>query len=148
MQRFEILKRAMRHAVAITLIAGGAALADTAMLQAINAERAEAGRTALQWDARLEAAAQGHADDMVARGYFSHEGQDGSSMTDRMARAGFRGCFAAENIAQGQRSLDAVMVSWMKSRGHRRNILHRKARSVGLARGQNNMWVMVLGAPC
>ena len=40
------------------------------------------------------------------------------------------------------------MASWMASRGHRQNILHRKARAVGVARVTGDRWVMVLSAPC
>lgn len=35
----------------------------------------------------------------------------------------FAGSRKAENIAAGQRSVDAVMAAWLQSRGHRRNIM-------------------------
>lgn len=137
----------MRLAFAIWVF-GCAAQADQAALRMINAERTDQQRSALVWNGQLERAAQAHAQDMAAQSYFSHTGADGSSVRDRVTRTGYRGCFWAENIAQGQRDLASVMGAWMGSRGHRKNILHRKAREVGLARAAGNTWVMVLAAPC
>jgi uncharacterized protein YkwD len=122
--------------------------ADQRMLDAVNAERERQGRTSLQWNDRLEAAALAHALDMAQSGRFAHEGSDGSSVRDRVDGAGYRGCFRAENIAMGQRSLSEVMTSWMQSRGDRRNILHRQAKEIGVVQGRGNRWVMVLAAPC
>ncbi|WP_420010693.1 CAP domain-containing protein [Tateyamaria sp.] len=51
-------------------------------------------------------------------------------------------------MAFGQQSLPAVMTAWMNSSGHRKNILSRKAKSVGVARATGDRWVMVLGASC
>ncbi|MEX0311249.1 MAG: CAP domain-containing protein [Tateyamaria sp.] len=125
-----------------------ASWADSTVLEAINQERSAQDRAPLVYDARLEMAARAHAEDMVRAGFFSHTGSDGSDLAQRLKRAGYAGCFGAENIAAGQRNLAEVMQSWMQSRGHRRNILHRKAQAVGVARADGNHWVMVLGAPC
>jgi uncharacterized protein YkwD len=122
--------------------------ADTEILAAVNAERAAKNRAALVWDTRLEAAARKHAEDMVKRGYFSHVTPEGGTFQERVRREGYAACMWAENIAQGQRNVTSVMKSWMGSRGHRRNILHRKARAIGVAQGPDRMWVMVLAAPC
>ena len=135
--------------LSITLILmATAAAADPGALAAINAERTAQNRVPLVYDAKLEAAARAHAEDMVRAGFFAHTGSDGSDIGQRLDRAGYRYCFGAENIAAGQRSLSEVMASWMGSREHRRNILHRKAEAVGLARAPGNTWVMVLAAPC
>jgi len=140
----------MRYAILIlaVFLTGAAAQGDPATLAAVNAARAENGRPALVYDARLEAAARAHGQDMARNGFFSHTGSDGSDIGDRLRRAGYAFCFGAENLAAGQRDLTEVMQSWMTSRGHRKNILHRKARAVGLARVTGDRWVMVLAAPC
>lgn len=124
------------------------AMADANALAAINAERAAQGRAALTYDSKLEAAARAHAKDMARYNFMSHTGSDGSDLTKRMKRAGYKFCFGAENVAFGQTSLPAVMSAWMNSSGHRKNILSRKAKSVGLARATGDRWVMVLGATC
>ncbi|MEL6888135.1 MAG: CAP domain-containing protein [Pseudomonadota bacterium] len=134
--------------VVVWVLLTGAALADPVTLQSVNAERARAGRAALIYDDRLEAVARAHGQDMAQAGFFSHTGSDGSDIGDRLRRGDVPFCFAAENIAQGQRSLSEVMRGWMGSRGHRRNILDRRAAAVGVARAPGNRWVMVLAAPC
>lgn len=69
---------------------------------------------------------------MVNQQYFDHTGKDGSSPFVRMARAGYRGFPAGENIAAGQSSAAAVMKSWMKSPGHRANILNCSFNRIGV----------------
>ncbi|WP_415403735.1 CAP domain-containing protein [Tateyamaria sp. SN3-11] len=138
----------MIRAIMVSLCWAGMGAANPEVLAAVNAERAAQGRSALVYDARLEAAAQAHGADMAARGFFDHTGSDGSDIGARLGRVGYAYCFGAENIAMGQTSLAAVMAAWMGSRGHRKNILHRKAQAVGVARVEGNRWVMVLAAPC
>ena len=113
----------------------------------MNALRAEAGRAALRYSDQLERIARLHAEDMARSGVFSHTGSDGSTLGDRAGGAGYGFCFIAENIAKGQRTREAVMASWGQSRGHRRNMLDRRATEMGLARADGALWVMVLGRP-
>ena len=114
---------------------------------AINAYRTEAGRKALVASGRLRTAAARHAADMARGGFVSHVGSDGSRLRERVRRAGYRMCFAAENIAWGQRDLGGVMARWHGSAGHRRNLLDGRARHFGLARS-GAIWVLVIAAPC
>ena len=51
-----------------------------------------------------------------------------SSMKDIMS-LGFN--FVAENIAYGQKSPEEVMTTWLKSPGHRSNILNTKFTDIG-----------------
>lgn len=132
----------------VLVVLAGMVSADKNVLAAVNAERSANGRAALAYDNRLEKAASAHAKDMAARGFMSHTGSDGSDLSKRLKRAGYKYCFGAENIALGQKSLPDAMSAWMKSGGHRKNILNPKAKSVGFARAQGNRWVMVLGSTC
>lgn len=115
----------------------------TAML---NTARAQQGRGPLREDARLSRAARAHAQDMVANGYFSHTGANGSDLSDRARAAGY-GCVAAENIAWGQKSEADVMTAWMNSPGHRRNILLGDVVDFGIGSADTH-WVMLLGRGC
>ena len=133
--------------VALWLLCAPAVWADPAILQADNAERAAQGRSLLAYDARHDAVARSHGAGEQRTGFFAHEGSDGSNLGDRLRRSDVSFCFAAENIARGQQNLAEVMQGWMGSRGHRRNILHRRAETVGVARVRD-IWVMVLAAPC
>lgn len=131
------------------LFTASTALADPVpgAADALNAFRAQNGQGAVALSPKLQKAAESHARDMAKRGYFAHNGPNGSTIGTRVKRSGYRYCFAAENIAKGQTSLAQVMDGWANSAGHRRNMLSDQAREFGLARAQGNIWVMVLGRP-
>lgn len=117
------------------------------VVQLTNAYRAKNGLGALAASPVLEAVAEGHGRDMAKKGFFSHKGSNGSSVGQRAKRKGYRYCLIAENIAKGQRTPQEVMQSWISSKGHRTNLLQRKAREIGVIRQAGNIWVMVIGAP-
>lgn len=96
-----------------------------------NAERAAAGCGELRTDERLREAARAHSEDMAANDYFSHTGLDGRSPFERMRDAGYANG-AAENIAMGYRTPQAVMEGWMNSEGHRANILNCGLTAIGV----------------
>ncbi len=112
----------------------------------VNAYRQANGQAALSADARLARAAQVHANDMSAQGYFSHTGRDGSSVGDRVKAQGYGFCFVAENIAQGQQGALQALAGWQRSEGHRKNLLNGNATQFGMAQ-KDGYWVMVLGKP-
>lgn len=120
----------------------------------IDGERRRAGRQPLAVDSRLDAAAQRHADDMLARSYFAHRDPDGKTVRERAREAGFDWSAIGENIAEGQQSIKEVIESWMRSAGHRENILDRRytRTGVGLALGRDLktgeyrvLWVQTFG---
>lgn len=120
-------------------------------MDAATPARAAAGLAPIADDAQLMRAAQAQADHMARRGRIGHDGPGGSSVFDRVRATGFRGCFAAENVAAGQGDLGAVMRDWLGSSGHRRNILDRRAThgAVAAARGGGTVyWAMVLAGQC
>ena len=53
-----------------------------------NAARRAASLPAVRWSARLARVAQGHSDDMAARGYFAHVSPDGTTPRERGAAGG------------------------------------------------------------
>ena len=116
----------------------------------VNNERRKAGLSPLRIHSRLNAAAQAHSNDMARNNFMSHTGSDGSSPFDRMKRYGYNYRRAAENVAAGQSSPQAVMRSWMNSSGHRKNILNGSLRDIGVgyARGgrYGTYWTQNFGA--
>ncbi len=88
----------------------------------------------------LQRAARAHSKDMVRRDYFSHDTKGKYTFDQRLRRfgytpKGFRYYTTGENIAYGSGSKGtpkSIMDSWMKSAGHRSNILNRKFREVGI----------------
>jgi uncharacterized protein YkwD len=105
----------------------------------VNAERAKRGLPPVRSVARLRLAAQRHAADMVRRGYFAHEGPDGSTLTSRARRAGYlsgaRRYSLGETIGWGEAELSsagAIVDAWMHSPGHKAIILDRRFTEVGV----------------
>ncbi|KPD12252.1 CAP domain-containing protein [Phaeobacter sp. 11ANDIMAR09] len=137
-------------ALCVSLCSGGALAKDVNRQEAVmglNGLRAQHGLPPLGWSPRLEKAAWAHAKDMLRRGFFSHQGSNGSRVGDRVRKQGYSWCVVSENIAKGQPSLPTVMNSWRQSPGHRKNMLHREVREFALVRAQGNIWVMVLARP-
>lgn len=102
------------------------------VIEIVNAERSAAGCGPVSANPILRTAAYGHSQDMGENNYFSHSSQNGDQFWDRAAAAGYDGFAAAENIAAGQPSAAQVMQGWMRSDGHRRNILNCNYNEVGV----------------
>ena len=126
------------------------------MMTHINDQRARHGLKPVRLNEKLTSAAQAHAADMAAGDFFAHKGSDGSQATDRLARAGYIFRLAAENIAAGTKSAKDTVDRWMKSEGHRHNILLPDVRDVGVGyvfllpdEGEvryRHYWTLTLGA--
>lgn len=113
------------------------------ILQQVNAERAKAGLKPLQIDSRLTQTARTKSQDMIARGYFSHQSPTLGSPFDQMQRAGISYRYAGENIA-GNSSAAGAMVSWMNSAGHRANILNPNFTHIGIGVVKGGPYGMML----
>ena len=102
------------------------------VLALVNKVRAENGLSALTWAEDVANVARAHSRDMINRGFFSHTNPDGLSPFDRLKNSGISYRTAAENIAYGQKTAEAVMNSWMNSSGHRANILNKNVKEIGV----------------
>lgn len=98
----------------------------------VNSERAKAGLQALQIDAKLTESAQAKSQDMKNKNYFSHTSPTYGSPFDQMKSLGISYKSAGENIAMGQQSATKVMDAWMKSPGHKANILNPSFTHIGV----------------
>jgi uncharacterized protein YkwD len=88
----------------------------------VNDHRASVGCGPLTWVPAVADVARAHSVDMYTRGFFDHVNPDGDSPFDRMHDAGLSFSRAAENIAWGYPSPEAVLQGWLDSPGHRTNI--------------------------
>jgi hypothetical protein len=86
----------------------------------------------------LVAAAQRKADDMAARGYFSHESPEGASPWQWMQEVGYQYASAGENLAVNFVDSDVVMQAWLSSESHRTNILNGNFTEIGVATARGN----------
>lgn len=110
-------------------------------------------RGRLTLNSRLNSAAQSHARDMASANYFSHIGRDGSTVGDRVTRAGYAWRAVGENIAAGQRSAEEVVRGWLESPGHCKNIMSGAYTQLGVGFSTNTAaryqtyWVQNFAAP-
>jgi len=114
--------------------------------QLTNQVRAQHGLRPLSFNQRLYAAAQNHSNDMARHGFMSHQGSNGSSMSDRVRAVGYNYSSIAENVAAGYRTPEEVVRGWMNSPGHRKNILNPNLTEIGVGH-DNNYWTQVFGTP-
>ena len=87
-----------------------------------NQIRAHYGLPAFRRDGRLDKAAALHSLDMGTRDFFDHTNPDGLDPTARAAAQGYP-TGVGENIAYGYAGARAVVLGWMASTGHCRNLL-------------------------
>lgn len=101
-----------------------------------NMYRAQAGCPSVTLNDQLSVAAQSHSQDMAQNDFFSHTGSDGSSLSERLHRAGYRFSAAAENLAAGTTTPERTVDGWVNETppndGHRRNILNCELREIGV----------------
>lgn len=117
-----------------------------ALLAAHNAARAAHNLTPLRLDARLCAAAQGHAEVMVRLGILAHQGLGDGTPWQRIEEQGYRYAAMAENVAEGQPDAVAVVAAWMDDPSHRANVLGYEDFGGGMARsGDVPFWVADYG---
>ena len=109
------------------------------VLGELNKIRRQHGLVALRLSTPLAAAADSHSRSMGTHGFFAHESRDGSEFWKRVQRFyGQRGngtWSVGENLlwSSGGLSARAAVELWMKSPGHRRNILTARWREIGLS---------------
>lgn len=115
----------------------------TEMVSLINAERAKVGLSPLSPDVHLSKLARQHAELMVKDNFFSHDVPGGLTYDQRMAAAGYKERNHGENISYGRRDPSYTVADWMKSRGHKANILDRQYEKIGVGSARPYYWVTI-----
>ena len=113
----------------------------------LNGIRSADGILTVTYNEKLNAAAQGHADDMRRRGYFSHQSPEGLYVQHRIAETGYRARAYGENIGMGQQDNAQVLRHWQSSPEHNRLLMSDNVDEFGLGvagRGGNTRWVLVM----
>lgn len=112
----------------------------------INRARSRRGMARLRLNRRLGKAAMWHTHDMVRRNYFGHVSQRGRDVVDRLHGSRYLGgrfsWAVGENLAwgSGRRGTPLrIFRAWMRSPGHRRNMLDPRFREMGIG--------VIAGAP-
>lgn len=134
----------------------GAANLGPRVLKRVNEIRKARGLPPVAFSPRLARAARDHSRDIARHEMMGHRGSDGSRLPDRVKRVGYRYRLVAENVAAGQTTPKETVEAWMKSPGHRRNLLLRRVcrAGVGYARMPDeakstytHYWTIVLARP-
>ena len=111
---------------------------ETAVTPRMNTVRKAHGRAPLRAATRLNRAGRQHVVNMARHGYFAHEWSNGDPFGTWIRRywpgSGYRSWSAGENLYWEGPSTTArrVVRAWMQSPGHRRNLLSRDWRRVGV----------------
>jgi len=103
------------------------------VIRITNKKRLKRGLDPLTGASLLHEAAQGHADEMDEVGrYLGHDSADGRDPGDRIDEVNYDWRVYRENVASGQRTAKEVVKAWMKSPGHRKNILSDDISEIGI----------------
>ena len=130
-----------------TAVTASRAIPNDPFTTQINTLRARRGLAPVAPEARLNIAAQAHADDMAARGFFAHRGSDNSNAGERIERAGYFPCGWAENIGTGVATDAGAFAAWQASPAHLRNMTGANYTDYGLGNA-GGKWVLIMARSC
>lgn len=102
------------------------------VIRLVNEIRVQNGLSPLTADWELSRVARYKSQDMKDNNYFSHTSPVYGSPFTMMKNFGISYRSAAENIAKGQKTPQAVVNGWMNSSGHRANILNATYKKIGV----------------
>ena len=117
----------------------------------------------LKWSASLAAVAAAQAQDMAVLSRMGHRDRQDRGLAERLKAMGYRYSAAAENVAVGYPTVDAVVDAWIDSAAHCDNLMSTAVREIGLAcvdgrssgtitgdasdsPAEDRYWTLVLGA--
>ncbi len=106
-----------------------------------NAERTKRGLRRLNSNSKLHRAAKKHSKYMMRHRYLGHSGPNGNKPSDRAQSEGYAWYGVGENAfhyphnhkRSDRRTARLLVKGWMKSPGHRKNILRREYSDIGVA---------------
>ena len=111
------------------------------VIRLTNAERIKRGIRSLNSNSKLHRAAQKHSKYMMRHRYIGHSGPNGNKPWDRAQSEGYAWYSVGENVfhyphsrkRSDRRTAQLLVKGWMKSPGHRENILNREYSDIGVA---------------
>jgi uncharacterized protein YkwD len=110
----------------------GATEVERRIFALVNDERKNRNLQRLVWNDQLLPASREHSRRMAERNYFSHQDPEYGDLPQRLMRFGIRYSAAGENLflASGVAEFaEHAVTSWLKSSGHRENMLNPAFRS-------------------
>ncbi len=113
------------------------------LLGLVNKARTDAKVEPLAFDKELLKIARLKAKDMADNNYFSHQSPTFGSPFDMMRQYGISFKTAGENIA-GNQTVEGAFKAWMKSDGHKKNILNSGFNFVGIGVANSETYGKIL----
>lgn len=121
---------------------------EQAVITLVNEIRAQYGLRTLTYNWELARVARYKSQDMKDNRYFSHTSPVYGTPFQMMKSFGIPYRSAAENIARGQKTPQAVVSAWMNSEGHRANILNPSYTQIGVGYvAEGNYWTQMFIGP-
>ena len=111
---------------------GSVSALERRVVELVNEERAAYGLSPLTLSVQLSDGARLKSRDMRDNRYFDHNSPTYGTPFEMMQSLGITYSAAAENIAMGYATAEAVVTGWMNSAGHRANILSEKYTHIGV----------------
>lgn len=105
------------------------------VLRRINRKRERRGLSALRLNPTLSLAARSHSQQMALHNFYSHIDHRGRNHRRRVEALGLSAYLIGENLMKCNHSPDPVslsVTSWMRSPGHRKNILLPEMQETGV----------------
>lgn len=124
-----------------------------AMLDMLNAYRAENGKPPLRHDERLDAVSADMSRHIAKRDSMDTWAHSAFGLSQRLEKAQYPNYAGAENLGAGYASLQAAFAGWQGSKDHNKNLLNPYVTRVGIASVDRSngkwrhFWVMTLSRP-
>jgi len=109
---------------------------ELAILDLTNKERENAGLAPIKADEKLFKVARAHSANMAQKERLGHV-LDGKDLGGRLRDVDYSSSGWGENCAAGQTSAKEVVATWMRSAGHRGNILNSRYSEIGIGETVN-----------
>ncbi len=130
--------------ITIPTVDEGVSSYEKEVVRLVNEIRVKNGLNPLTEDWELSRVARYKSRDMKNNNYFSHTSPTYGSPFNMMKSFGIKYKTAAENIAKGQATPQAVVNAWMNSAGHRANILNSSYTKIGVGYVKSgNYWTQM-----
>ena len=146
---------ALNQLAAAGLVSSERSLSRAGVIAVTNEERIRGNLPPLAENAKLNEAARLRLEDMFKNQYFAHQSPAGGGVAEAVKTTGYQYIVVGENLALGGfRDDRAVVAAWLKSPGHKANMLARRYADIGVAVGEGNyegtrarLAVQVFGTP-
>ena len=112
----------------------------------VNKERVKNNITPLTLNNKLTQAAINKAKNLVKNNYFSHNSPEGKKFSSWIKETKYEYSFIGENLAKDFSDSESTIKAWLKSSGHKKNILNENFTETGIA-VYNNIVVQTFGRP-